>query len=151
MRSLNKLRKLRNVLMGIRRRWLKFREGAVIHPDTSISLSSRLIGGRSEAIVVGERSLVAFKALLLARRPDGSVDPIKIGRHCFVGGGAVILPGVKVGDESIVAAGSVVHENVPERSIVAGNPARVIRENIEVGAFGCFTDASKNQHTYHQD
>jgi acetyltransferase-like isoleucine patch superfamily enzyme len=53
-----------------------------------------------------------------------------------VGGNAVVLPGVTIGDESIVAAGAVVFEDVPPRSIVAGNPARVIRSDIEVGKRG---------------
>jgi acetyltransferase-like isoleucine patch superfamily enzyme len=46
--------------------------------------------------------------------------------------GATILPGVRIGDEVIVGAGSVVTRDVPSNVIVAGNPARIIRENIRM-------------------
>jgi acetyltransferase-like isoleucine patch superfamily enzyme len=49
-------------------------------------------------------------------------------RACRVGGGAVVLPGVEVGEEAFVAAGAVVTRDVPARSVVLGAPARVLRE-----------------------
>ena len=52
--------------------------------------------------------------------------PIHIGDSCFIGARATLMPGVHVGDNSIVAAGSVVTRSVPEGSIVGGNPARLI-------------------------
>ena len=52
---------------------------------------------------------------------------VVIGSNVWIGGNAVILPGVKIGDNSIVGAGSVVTKNVEESTIVAGNPAKVIR------------------------
>jgi acetyltransferase-like isoleucine patch superfamily enzyme len=55
-----------------------------------------------------------------------------IGKRCFIAVGATILPGVKIGDEVIVGAGSVVTRDVPSNVIVAGNPARIIRENIRM-------------------
>lgn len=55
-----------------------------------------------------------------------------IGKRCFIAVGATILPGVKIGDEVIVGAGSVVTRDVPSNVIVAGNPARIIRENIKM-------------------
>ena len=51
-------------------------------------------------------------------------------KRCFIAVNATILPGVNVGDEVIVGAGAVVTKNVPSNVIVAGNPARIIRENI---------------------
>ena len=53
--------------------------------------------------------------------------PVRIGRGSFVGTNAVILHGVTIGEEAFVAAGSVVREDVPPRTLVAGVPARVIR------------------------
>ena len=53
--------------------------------------------------------------------------PVKIGRNVWLARGAVVLPGVTIGDHSVVAAGAVVTEDVPERTLVAGNPARVLR------------------------
>lgn len=53
--------------------------------------------------------------------------PITIGNNVWVGGGAIVLPGITIGDHSIIGAGSVVTKSVPPRTIVAGNPARVVR------------------------
>jgi acetyltransferase-like isoleucine patch superfamily enzyme len=60
----------------------------------------------------------------------------RIGNHCFIGARSIILPGLEIGDESIVAAGSVVTKDVPPRSIVAGTPAQIIRRNVQVGPYG---------------
>lgn len=61
------------------------------------------------------------------RRGLESGQPIDIGQDVWVGGGAVILPGVTVGDRSVVGAGSVVTKDVPADVFAAGNPCRVIR------------------------
>ena len=53
--------------------------------------------------------------------------PILIKRRAWIGAGAIILPGVTVGENSIVGAGAVVTKNVPDNTIVTGNPAKVIR------------------------
>lgn len=56
-----------------------------------------------------------------------SARPIRIGNDVWIGGGAVVLPGVTIGDRSVVGAGSVVVQAVPADCVVAGNPARVVR------------------------
>jgi len=53
--------------------------------------------------------------------------PIRIGANVWIGGGALILPGVTIGDDAIIGAGSVVTRDVPAGATVAGNPARVLR------------------------
>ncbi len=53
--------------------------------------------------------------------------PITIGRNVWIGGGALVLPGVTIGDDAIVGAGSVVTRDVPAGSTVVGNPARSAR------------------------
>jgi len=53
--------------------------------------------------------------------------PITIGDNVWIGRAAIVLPGVTIGDHSVVAAGSVVTKSVPANAIVAGNPARVLR------------------------
>lgn len=54
--------------------------------------------------------------------------PVEIGSDVWVGGGAIILPGVRIGSHSVIGAGSVVTRDVPEGTLAAGNPCRVIRE-----------------------
>ena len=56
-----------------------------------------------------------------------AVAPVHLRRRCWIGFNAIILKGVTVGEGSIVGAGSVVTKDVPPYTIVAGNPARVIR------------------------
>ncbi|VXD16001.1 maltose O-acetyltransferase [Planktothrix serta PCC 8927] len=53
--------------------------------------------------------------------------PIKIGNNVWIGGGAIICPGVEIGDNTTIGAGSVVVNNIPERVVAVGNPCRVIR------------------------
>ena len=60
------------------------------------------------------------------RNPIETARPVRIGQDCWIGGGAILLPGVVVGDRVIIGAGSVVTHDVPSDSIVAGNPARRI-------------------------
>jgi maltose O-acetyltransferase len=59
------------------------------------------------------------------------VGRITIGNKVFIGQRAMILPGVTIGDETIIGAGAVVTKDVPSRTIVAGNPATVVRELTE--------------------
>lgn len=56
-----------------------------------------------------------------------SARPITIGSNVWIGGGAMILPGVTVGDDAVIGAGAVVTSDVPEATVVVGNPARVVR------------------------
>ena len=54
--------------------------------------------------------------------------PVRIGSNCWIGAGAVILPGVCIGDNSVIGAGSVVTGNIPPDVVAVGNPCRVLRE-----------------------
>ena len=55
-------------------------------------------------------------------------EPISIGNDVWIGGNVTILPGVNIGNNVVVAAGSVVTKDIPDNSLVAGVPARIIRE-----------------------
>lgn len=58
------------------------------------------------------------------RRNLESGKPVRIGQNVWIGGGAILLPGITVGDDAIIGAGSVVTRDVPAGATVAGNPAR---------------------------
>ena len=57
--------------------------------------------------------------------------PVSIGDNCWIGGNTVIVPGVTIGDNCVIGAGSVVTKDIPDWSLAAGNPARVIRRITE--------------------
>jgi maltose O-acetyltransferase len=70
-----------------------------------------------------------FDAELRRRQEFGK--PVEIGSDVWVGGGAIILPGVRIGSRAVIGAGSVVTRDVPEGVFAAGNPCRVVREITE--------------------
>lgn len=54
--------------------------------------------------------------------------PVRVGRNCWIGAGAILLPGVTVGDNTVIGAGSVVTKDIPANVVAVGNPCRVLRE-----------------------
>ena len=54
--------------------------------------------------------------------------PVHIGRNCWLGAGVIVLPGVTIGDNSVIGAGSVVTKDIPSNVVAVGNPCRVLRE-----------------------
>lgn len=54
--------------------------------------------------------------------------PVRIGKNCWIGAGVIIVPGVTVGDNSVIGAGSVVTRDIPPNVVAVGNPCRVLRE-----------------------
>lgn len=63
----------------------------------------------------------------IARRCEETARPIVIGDDVWIGGGAIVLAGVTVGDRSVIGAGSVVTRDVPSDVVVVGNPAKIVR------------------------
>ena len=92
-------------------------------------------------ISIGDGTLIGHRVTLATinhglppdQRHVHNIAPIVIGKDVWIGSGAILLPGVHVGDGAVVAAGSVVREDVPPRTIVAGVPARIIK-TVEQGA-----------------
>lgn len=82
-----------------------------------------------EGITIGNNSwILAGSAILAHDHCRGLKTETVIGSNCIIGIRAIILPGVTIGDHVVVGAGSVVTKNIPSHSIVAGNPAKVLKE-----------------------
>ena len=146
MRSLHPLMPLRNAIFRLRVWvWNSF-WGMDVHPTASISFSAKLDKTFPAGIHIGEYTKVTFRTSILAHdRTRRLRAHTRIGSNCFIGAHSLIMPGVTVGDGSIVGAGSVVVTDVPPGSIVAGNPAKVIRSGIETTRFGILKDAVATQ------
>lgn len=94
-------------------------------------------------VVIGDNVLFAPAVqIYTATHPLGAAQrrtwlefakPIEIGSDVWVGGGAIICPGVKIGGGSVIGAGSVVTKDIPAGVIAAGNPCRVLRAAPEAG------------------
>lgn len=144
--SLTHLSFLRKLLTGARLRFFRGVLKMDIHPTVEMSLSAKPDMTFPKGVHIGEYTYVAFNARILTHdRTRGIYAHTHVGRNCFVGGGSIILPGVTIGDNCVIGAGSVVTKDVPPRSIVAGNPAKVVRGDIEVGAYGRFTDPDETE------
>jgi carbonic anhydrase/acetyltransferase-like protein (isoleucine patch superfamily) len=89
--------------------------------------SARLISDTE--MIIGEMTMIAWGAVVMdCRRGCGRARPVTIGRNVWIGFEACILPGVTIGEGSVVGARAVVHENLPPFSVAVGNPARVVRQ-----------------------
>lgn len=104
--------------------------GGFINEGVEITCASK--------ITIGEGSTIARDVVI--RDYDGHTielanyqisKPITIGKHVWIGNRAMILKGVTIGDGAIVGAGSIVTKDVPAGSVVVGNPAKVIKENVK--------------------
>ena len=85
--------------------------------------------GRHTLIGPKVQLLTAHHPLDVATRRTGleAGRPITIGDDCWIGGGAIVCPGITIGDRSVIGAGAVVTHDIPADSVAVGNPARIIR------------------------
>lgn len=146
MASLNKFLWLQRALIRARIYYYNRVWGMSLHPTVRMSMTAKFDRTYPRGMHIGERTYVAFGAAILTHdMTRGMYVDTVIGRHCFIGAKSIIMPGIRIGDESIVAAGAVVTKDVPPRCIVAGNPAQIVRRDIEVSHYGRFrsVDAPK--------
>ena len=66
--------------------------------------------------------------------------PVRIGKNVWIGAGAIVLPGVTIGDHSVIGAGSVVTKDIPPNVVAVGNPCRVLREINDRDKEYCYKD-----------
>lgn len=130
-----------SIIQAIRRK--KYKMQGYINVDPSAILESNLLLDKvyPQGIYIGKNSLIAAGTTILTHehvkrnketpRMPYVVDTY-IGERCFVGVKSMILPGVKIGDEVIVGAGTVVTKDVPSNSIVVGNPGRILDRKVSM-------------------
>jgi acetyltransferase-like isoleucine patch superfamily enzyme len=116
----------------LRRVW-----GMDIGQGCQISLKAKLDLTYPDGVHIGDGTYLAFESVIFTHDMARALHVhTYVGRNCFIGARAVIMPGVKVGDHCIVGAGAVVTKDVPSGSIVVGNPAQIIRSNIKTKELG---------------
>jgi acetyltransferase-like isoleucine patch superfamily enzyme len=90
-------------------------------------------------IIIGDDTMIAPNVMILTgthstkNHPmwkETIIRPVTIGKHVWIGANSIILPGVKIADFAVIGAGAVISRHVPERAIVVGNPAKIIKYRI---------------------
>ena len=131
--GLNKFQFIRKAI--VRAKWYYYTKfwGMDIDPTANYSLDVRFDKTFPKGVHIGAETYVAFEAAILTHDlTRGLRLHTRIGRRCFIGARSIILPGIEIGDECVIGAGSVVTKSIPPRSLVAGNPARIIRSDIKI-------------------
>jgi acetyltransferase-like isoleucine patch superfamily enzyme len=128
---------IRHTILFTQNIYLRKILGMTIGKNVRISLKANLDKRNPKGVIIGDGSYLAFGATILCHDMSRNIrKSVIIGKNCFIGANSIILPGVKIGDEVVVAAGSVVTKDVDNNTIVAGNPAKPIRNNIKTMTWG---------------
>jgi acetyltransferase-like isoleucine patch superfamily enzyme len=123
-------------------RFKTFTPSSKIIIGSNVGLNGTSITSRSKTITIGDDSMIAPNVIIVdsdfhspwppeMRREYLDIDSdgeIIIGKKCWIGMNSIILKGVTIGDNSIIAAGSVVIHNIPPDSLAAGIPAKVVKK-----------------------
>ena len=108
-----------------------------ISSKARISYGAKLDKTYPQGIHIGEESYVASGAIIFSHDFSRNLKTNTIvGERCFIGANAIIMPGITIGNESIVGSGAIVTKDVPSNSVVAGNPAKIIKQGIHTKKFG---------------
>lgn len=114
-----------------------------VEENATLEIGSGYINSNSKIncftkITIGENVVIAENVKIrdsdnhyIIREGHEMSKPIHIGNHVWIGLNAVILKGVTIGDGAVIAAGAVVTKDVPDKCLVGGVPARIIKENID--------------------
>lgn len=108
--------------------------GVKVAPSASVGLMAMFDILRPDLISIGENTIIGYNATILTHEflpREYRLGPVEIGSWVLVGANATILPGIKIGDGAVVAAGAVVTRDVPSGALVAGVPARVVKREGE--------------------
>lgn len=118
-----------------------FGENCEVNMNCTFLDDNKIIIGRYALIAPNVQIYTAYHPTNAKDRFGGDQDngsfsfcktvtaPVVIGDHVWIGGGAVIMPGVKIGNNVVIGAGSIVTKDIPSDKVAYGNPCRIIREN----------------------
>lgn len=107
--------------------WLSPSSTFYTHVDAPIVIGERCDIGPGVKFVTGSHAIGSSHR----RAAEGEASPIYIGDGCWIGAYCIILGGTRIGNGCVVAAGSVITQDVPDNMLVAGVPARIKRELIQ--------------------
>jgi maltose O-acetyltransferase len=112
----------KNITIGVE---CSFNHGVIIQGRTKVALGNYVV--LSQGVMILDGGLLESDIFNKVKRKRHCAKPVIIHDHVWIGAGAIILPGVTIGEQAIVAAGSVVTKDIPPRWLVAGVPARLMR------------------------
>ncbi|MBI5492385.1 MAG: acyltransferase [Deltaproteobacteria bacterium] len=130
-------------------RLASFGEGSHIYPNVVINSPEKVRIGRRVNIVnfvhmwggggieIGDNTIIASHVVITSQthdkyskifRDSNKMAPVIIGRNCWIGSGAIILPGVSIGEGCVIGAQAVVTKDIEPRSVIVGVPARLLEK-----------------------
>lgn len=139
----NRFRFLLYKMGGMRTKSDKIRSGCTfrgksIFIEDGVLINHNVFIDAWESVVIKERTAIAFEVTICTsshwigdsskRAGASNRKPVTIGKGCWIGAKAIILPGVTIGDGCVIAAGSVVNKDCKSNTLYAGNPAKEIKQ-----------------------
>lgn len=100
--------------------------GTVI--GTRCRFLGRVDGLNPHLVEIGDKCVIGAETILLAHGPSFKGERLVIGDYTYIGYRVAVLPGVKIGSGCIIGAGAIVTRDIPPGKVVAGNPARILRD-----------------------
>jgi acetyltransferase-like isoleucine patch superfamily enzyme len=119
--------------------------GMNIHHSSLISLKARLDKTNPKGVYIGKNSVITTGVVILTHNyvmGNNTFLDTKVGDNVFLGVNSIIMPGITIGNNSIIGAGAVVTKNVEDFSIIVGNPGRLLRKDKSIGKHGQFIKKS---------
>ncbi|MGF1457379.1 MAG: acyltransferase [Alphaproteobacteria bacterium] len=140
----------RNLVLPSTWYWYTKVHGMTFGEGVRVSRGARLDKTNPRGVHIGDYSAVTSGACIVTHDfINRQWRDVHIGRNCFIGYNAVVLPGVTIGDGCIVSSNSVVARDVPAGCVVVGNPAKIVERDIKVGPWGIRLDKGNDTPVAH--
>ena len=128
---------IRLIVIGIQYLFYAKLKGMDIARSARISVGTHLDKVNPRGIHIGDETYTTSGSIIFTHDfCRGIYKDTYIGKQCFIVANAIIMCGIKIGDNVVVGSGAIVTKDVPSNCIVAGNPARIIKEGIQTEKFG---------------